>query len=170
MTGPRGQRNIAQSPEPTPLVIHRSSGGPTNVLADFVRNNVLPLSTLPVRLSRGVTRAFWIVLAVNVAVLGWLLAVRAGAATCSGLVCSVVTLGDRPLLVLLLSMSCVAALAMAAPMTRGLSSTNGPQLAVIVGAAACGVTALLGLAAVAIAAAVCLAAAFGVFVIVVDRL
>lgn len=170
MTGSTGPRDIARRPSPTASVIDRSSGDPPNVLAEFLRNEARPLSTVPVRLSGWVASSLWTLVVANGAAVSWLLAVHVGSASCSGPVCTVVTLGDRPLLQLLLSVCCVAVLIVAAPVTGGLSSTNGPQMAVIVAGAACGMTALAGLAVVAAVAALCLAVPFTAFVVVVDRL
>jgi hypothetical protein len=114
--------------------------------------------------------ALWAILALNIAFGSWLLAVRAGAAPCSGIVCTAATLGDHPGLALVLTGVCASALAAVAPITRGLSRANGPQLALIVVGALTGVLALAGLIAVLAVAALGLVVAFGVFVFVIDRL
>jgi hypothetical protein len=101
---------------------------------------------------------------------GYLLAVRAGVAPSSGLVGTVITLGDRPLLTLVLAEVSAAAFVVSSPMTRGLSRAGGPQLALIVIGVATGVFALAGCVAVLLGAAVCLFVVFGIFVFVVDRL
>lgn len=162
MTGLGALRNIVQKPAPTIPMIDPSA----NVLTAFLATGVQPLTTVPVRLRRSVTAALWSLMAVNTGLIGWLLAAHLGAAPCRGFVCTVVTLGDRPLLVLVLSTCCVAGLTVAAPVTGGLTTTTAPQLTVIVAAMACGMAALAGLAALAAGVAFCLAA----FVVVVDRL
>jgi hypothetical protein len=73
-------------------------------------------------------------------------------------------------LALVLTGVCASALAAVAPITRGLSRANGPQLALIVVGALTGVLALAGLIAVLAVAALGLVVAFGVFVVVIDRL
>jgi hypothetical protein len=141
-----------------------------NALREFVRTGTRPWGGVPAPLSGAVTSALWTILALNIAFGSWLLAVRAGAAPCSGIACTAATLGDHPGLALVLTGVCAGALVAAAPMTRGLSRANGPQLALIVLGALTGVLALAGLVAVLAVAALCLVVAFGVFVFVIDRL
>jgi hypothetical protein len=141
-----------------------------NALREFVRTGTRPWGGVPAPLSAAVTGALWTILALNLAFGSWLLAVRAGAAPCSGIVCTAATLVDHPGLALVLTGVCAGALAAVAPMTRGLSRANGPQLALIVVGALTGVLALAGLIAVLAVAALGLVVAFGVFVFVVDRL
>jgi hypothetical protein len=162
MRGGWALRNAVQKPAPTVPMINPSS----TVLAAFLATGVQPLRTVPVRLRTPVTAALWALLATNTGLVGWLLAAHLGAAPCRGLACTVVTFGDRPLLMLLLSTCCVAGLVVAAPVTGGLTSTNPPQLAVIVAAMTCGTTAVAGLAAVVAVVALGVTA----FVVVVDRL
>jgi hypothetical protein len=141
-----------------------------NVLREFLRTGTRPWGGVPAPLSAAVTSALWTILALNLAFGSWVLAVRAGAAPCSGIVCTAATLGDHPVLALVLTEVCAGALAASAPMTRGLSRANGPQLALIVVGALTGVLALAGVIAVLAVAALSLVVAFGVFVFVVDRL
>jgi hypothetical protein len=141
-----------------------------NVLREFLRTGTRPWGGVPAPLSAAVTGALWTILALNLAFGSWVLAVRAGAAPCSGIVCTAATLGDHPVLALVLTEVCAGALAASAPMTRGLSRANGPQLALIVVGALTGVLALAGVIAVLAVAALSLVVAFGVFVFVVDRL
>lgn len=152
--------------------IDRLSSGPVeqNVLAEFVRKRARPWGGVQVPLSAAVIGALWTVFALNLALGGWLLAVRAGAAPCSGLLCTAATLGDHPLLTLILAEVCAGALVVSVPMTRGLSRASGHQLGLIVVGAVSGVIALAGAVAVLVGAAMCLLVAFGVFVFVVDRL
>ena len=160
-----GARGTARASRPTPAL-----DANRNVLAELLAHGVRPWGSQPVRLSPAVIAASWVLLTLNLAFAGWLLAVHEGGATCDGLACTVVTLGDHALLAFLLATSCVVALAMAAPRTRGLSRTDGPQLAVVVGGALCGGVALAGVIAVVVGAALSLALALGVFVVVADRL
>jgi hypothetical protein len=141
-----------------------------NPLADLLRNGVRPWGAVPVRLSRAVTAAFWGLAVLDITFVGWLLAVRAGAAACVGPACAVATLGDQPLSALILALSCAAALAVAALSTRGLRQADGWQMAVIVAAGLCGVIALTGVVALLIGAVLCLATALAIFVVVADRL
>jgi hypothetical protein len=74
-----------------------------NILGTFVESRSRPWGAEPVRLPLAVTGLLWITLAGNVAFSAWLIAVRAGLAPCSGLPCSVATLGDHPGWLLVLS-------------------------------------------------------------------
>lgn len=141
-----------------------------DVLVRFLAEGVRPWGTVPARLSSAVTATLWTLLVLNLALAAVLVALRAGEAPCAGLVCTVATLGDHPLLVFVLAISCAAALTVAAPATRGLSRANGPQLAVVVPAGLCGVFALAGVAAVLVGAALCLAVGLGLLFVIVDRL
>jgi hypothetical protein len=147
-----------------------SMGMEPNVLEPFVRRRARSWGGVPTPLSAAVTAALWILLALDVAFGGWLLAVRAGTAPCSGFVCSVATIGDHPLLAVVLTGVCATALIVSVLRTRGLSRASGPQLGLIVVGAVTGVVALSGVAAVLIGAALCLVVAFGVFAAVVNRL
>jgi hypothetical protein len=141
-----------------------------NVLAEFARKGTLPWGGVAGSLTAAVSRVLWTILVLNVAFGTWLLAVRGGAAPCSGIVCTAATLGGHPLLALVSTAVCAGALVASVPMTRGLSRANGPQLALVVVGALSGVVALAGVFAVFAVAALSLVVAFGVFVFVVDRL
>ena len=122
-------------------------------------------SALPVPL----TCAFWLSAAGAGAVGGWATAVLTQRAACSGLVCTIVTLGDRPRLLVVLAAICVVALLGLAPLTRGLTEAGGPELALMVTAAASGVVSVLGVVAV-VALTVLLALAGAVaLVLLLDR-
>jgi len=141
-----------------------------NVLADLLRNGVRPWWSVADRLSTAVTTAFWGLAFLNGVFAGWLAALQAGVAACSGPACTVATLGGHPRSALILALSCVAALTVAALSTRGLRWTDGLQLAVIVTAGVCGVVALAGVVALLIGVALCLVVVFGVLVVLADRL
>ena len=143
-----------------------------NVLADLLRNGVRPWWSVADRLSTAVTAALWGLALLNGVFAGWLAAVLAGVAACSGHACTVATLGGHPLfvLVLVLALSCAIPMAVTALWTRGLRWADGLQLAVIVAAGVCGVIALAGAVALLIGVALCLVAVIGVFVVVADRL
>jgi hypothetical protein len=141
-----------------------------NVLADLLRSGVRPWWSVADRLSTAVTTAFWGLAFLNGIFAGWLTAVQAGVAACSGPACTVATLGGHPLSALILALACVAALTVAALPTRGLRWTDGLQLAVVVTAGVCGVVALAGVVALLIGVALCLVVVFGVLVVVAARL
>lgn len=119
---------------------------------------------LPTRL----TVAFWTVLVGAAGVGGWLVAVRAGAAPCSGPACTVATLG-RPGLLLVLAAVCVGTLLVLAPFTRGLTSAGGPELAAMTAAGLAGVGSLLGVVALAVLAALALFLTLALIVAVFER-
>jgi hypothetical protein len=154
-----------------PPIDHLPADGPgPNLLADFARRRARGWGGVPADLSAGVVGALWVLFCLDLVLGGWLLAVRAGAASSSGVVGRFVTLGDHPLLTLVLVAICVGALVVAAPMTRGLARANGPQLGLIVLGALSGAVAISGALAVLAGGLVCLALAFLLFAFVVDRL
>jgi hypothetical protein len=103
----------------------------------------------PQELPGRVTAALWTVLLGAGAVGGWLVAVRAGATTCSGPVCRLVTLG-HPGLQLILVVACVLTLLGLAPVTAGLTRAGGPEFGAMVVGGAAGALSLLGIAALAL--------------------
>jgi len=147
----------------------RPDDPPLDVLAVFVEKRARSWGGVAVPLSGGVTGALCVLLVLSLGFGGWLLAVRAGAVACSGFLCSVATLGGHLVPTLVLAGVCAGSLAGAMPMTRGLTRANGPQLAVIVAAALCGVVALAGAVALLLGALLALGLAFGLFVAFVDR-
>jgi hypothetical protein len=118
--------------------------GSPDVLTTFVEERARSWGGVPVALSPRVTAALWAEAALVMVFSGFLLAVRSGVTPCSGIACTVATLGDQPVVALVLALTCVAAMAVAMPMTWGLSRADGPRLAVIVIAALCGLIALAG--------------------------
>ena len=94
------------------------------------------------------TCAFWLTAAGAGAVGGWATAVLMHRAPCNGVVCTIATLGDRPRLLAVLAAICIVALLVLAPLTRGLTEAGGPELALMVVAAASGVVSMLGVVAV----------------------
>jgi hypothetical protein len=103
----------------------------------------------PQELPGRVTAALWTVLLGAGALGGWLVAVRAGATTCSGPVCRLVTLG-HPGLQLILVVACVLTLLGLAPVTAGLTRAGGPEFGAMVVGGAAGALSLLGIAALAL--------------------
>ena len=87
-----------------PIAVHDDTGRDQNVLATF-DSRVRPWGRVPVPLTPASTSALWIIFALNLAYGGWLLAVRSGLAPCSGLLCTIATLGDHPVPALVLSLS-----------------------------------------------------------------
>jgi hypothetical protein len=97
-----------------------------------------------------VTCALWLIAAVSGAVGGWATAVVTYRVSCSGVVCRVSLLGDRPRLVLVLAAACVVTLLVLAAITRGLTRAGGPELALMVVAAGAGAVSVLGVVAVVV--------------------
>src|SRR5262245_49503195 len=94
-----------------------------NAIAELL-TQVRPWGSVPVRLSLAVTAAFWALAVLNGVYVGWLAGVQTGAALCSGPACTVATLGDHPLVALVLALFCVAALTVSAQPTRALQEAN----------------------------------------------
>jgi hypothetical protein len=121
-------------------------------------------------LPRPLTYALWAITAGNLLVGGWAAAVLTGALSCSGFLCTLATLGDRPLLLLILTCNCVAAMLGAATVTGGLTKAGGAQWGVLVTTAVVGACTVLGvvLALLLVAAAITLIG--GVFIAVIERM
>lgn len=152
-----------------PLTAVPSPHPDPDILTTFVHRRTRGWGSVPVPLSPTVTAALWVLLVLNLAFSGWLVAVRGGAAVCAGILCTVATLGGHTVLTLVLTALCVGALLALVPSTRWLTCAGGPQIAVIVLASLSGVAALAGVAALLLFAALCLVVAFGVLVAVVAR-
>jgi hypothetical protein len=103
-----------------------------------------------VALSTPVTCAFWLVAFLSGGVGAWLIAVLTDNAPCSGLVCTIATVGNHPRLLLVLSTFCVTTLLGLSMVTHGLTRAGGPELALMVVAAAAGAGSLLGVVAVVV--------------------
>ena len=116
-----------------------------------------------------VTCAFWLTAAGAGAVGGWATAVLMHQAPCNGVVCTIATLGDRPRLLAVLAAICVVALLVLAPLTRGLTEAGGPELALMVVAAASGAGSLLGVAAVVVLTVTVALMAVVALVLLLDR-
>jgi hypothetical protein len=140
-----------------------------NLLAAYVRR-ARGWGGVPVDLSPAVVAALWILFGLNLALGGWLLAVRAGVASAAGFIGSVVTLGDHPLLALVLAEICAGALVVSVPMTRGLVRANGPQLGLIALGVLAGAVALSGAIAVLVSGLLCVGLAFGLLAFLAERL
>lgn len=153
-----------------PIVGRRDNQPTPNMPAMFVRNRGRAWANVPVPLSAAVTTGLWMLFLLDLVFGAWLLAVRVGAASCSGPLCTVATLGDHPLLTLVLAEVCAAALVVSLPITKGLSRAGGPQLAVIALGALSGTAALAGVSALLLAAGLCLVVALAVLLLIVDRL
>ena len=97
-----------------------------------------------------VTCVLWLVVAASGAVGSWVTALLTHRASCSGVVCRIAVLGDRPRLVLVLAAACVVVLLVLAAITRGLTRAGGPELALMVVAAGAGVVSVLGVVAVVV--------------------
>ena len=73
-----------------------SAAGSPDALTTFVHERARSWGGVPVALSPWVTAALWAEAALVTVFTGFLLAVRTGVTPCSGIACSVATLGDRP--------------------------------------------------------------------------
>jgi len=142
-----------------------SAAGSPDALTTFVHERARSWGGVPVALSPWVTAALWAEAALVTVFTGFLLAVRTGVTPCSGIACSVATLDDRPVVALVLGLTCIAAMAVAMPVTRGLSQADGPRLALVVVAAVTGLVALAGVLLLLFVLGLALAA----FAAVVDR-
>jgi hypothetical protein len=84
-------------------------------------------------------------------------------------VCTIVTLGGRPRLLVVLAAICVVALLVLALVTRGLTEAGGPELALMVAAAASGVASMLGVVAVVALTVLLVLAGVVALVLLLDR-
>jgi hypothetical protein len=124
----------------------------------------------PVPLSRRTRTALWVVAAANLLVSSWLATVLTSLTPCSGFLCTIATLGDHHVVLLVLTGSCVAAMVGTAVMTGGLTRANGGHLAVLVPAAAVGVGAVLGVVLVLLLVTAVIAAVGHVLLLVIENL
>lgn len=120
-----------------------------NVLDDLARRTRRHTS-VPVELPIGTTVLLWLILLGDASLLTWLVAVRSGSAPCAGFPCAVATFGDNPVVLLPVTAACVLAMVGVAPVSRGLSRANAPQLALLVVAGTIGAGVLLGVVALAV--------------------
>lgn len=143
---------------------------PPNALDEFLHQRVRGWGSAPVRLPAVFTFGLWVLIAFDIGLGGWLLAVHSGTALCSGLVCTVVTLGGHPTFTLVLAGVAVGVLLAAMPLTRGYTEAGGPLLVVVTAAGLFGVCAVSGVVAVLVPVALSVGVALGVFVVVIGRL
>lgn len=154
-----GDPHLLQLNSPRPDALHR-----------FVEDRTRRWGTEPVPVPGVVACVVWTVMVADVLVGGWLVAVWSGAAPCSGVLCSVATLGDHPHQQLALCATAVTALAVSAAATRGLSQAGAASLAYLAVGGVVGVVPLLGIVAVLVLSAVCLAVLATLLVVVIDRI
>lgn len=145
-----------RSPSSTPL------DGPLPPSLDPL-GELLPGWGVAAPLSPEATLGLWALCMLDLAFGGWLLLVRFGSAPCSGLLCTVVTLGDQPVLTLLLAEGGAVTLGVLLPVRGGLSRVHGPRTGLLVVAAVCGAIALSGAAVLLLGVAL-------VFLVVVGAL
>lgn len=124
---------------------------------------------LEIDLPVSVSCAFWLVTAASGVVGGWATAVLTRQAACSGTVCRIALLGDRPLLVAVLAANCVVVLLVLAAITRGLTRAGVPELALMVVAAGAGIVSMLGVVAVVALAVLIAVMGAAALVLVFDR-
>jgi hypothetical protein len=142
---------------------------PPEALRHFIDQGTRPWSGEPLALPSALTCVLWIVLVADSAVGIWLIAVRSGAAPCSGLPCSIATLGGHPDLLLTLCTVAVVSLGALAVTTGGLSRAGAAPLAMMIVSGAAGVVVLLGVVALLTVATLCLAALGMLVVAFLDR-
>jgi hypothetical protein len=164
-----GRDNVQASLALPPIDRLPGDGPEPNLLAAYVRR-ARGWGGVPVDLSPAVVAALWVLFGLNLALGGWLLAVRAGVASAGGFIDGVVTLGNHPLLALVLAEICAAALVVSVPMTQGLARANGPQLGLIAVGVLAGTVALSGAIAVLVGGLLCVGLAFCLFTFIAERL
>lgn len=123
------------------------------VLLDFVQSSQ-PWSRQGVPLPRRLRRTLWTLIPVELAWSFWLVIVLIGGVSCDGPICAVATLGNHAPVLLACALLCLGSLIGLLPFTRGFSQCNGRQVAGVAVAAAAGVVALLGIAALILGAAI----------------
>lgn len=134
-----------------------------NALTQFIRQS-RPWARERVILSRRVRRLVWLLILTQLAWATWLWALVTDAVSCTGRVCTVITLDGQATLLLVCSVVSLAGLIAVALVTRGLSATDGRETAGLTVSVAAGGVALLGVAALACVVAIVLlafAVAFG---------
>lgn len=122
------------------------------------------------QLPADVATGLWVLCLLDLTYGTWLLAVTHDAAGCSGLPCSVATLGDHPMGALALSQAGAALLVVLLPITRGPTAMGGLRTAAIAVAALGGAIGLAGVAALIIGAALVLVVAVAILICVIDNL
>src|SRR5215208_5552541 len=124
-----------------------------NVVHAFVQSGET-WSRQAVPLPRRLRSALWTLMPVELAWGFWLVTVLTGDAYCDGPICAVATLGNHAAVLLAGALVSFGGLIGLVPFTRGFSQCNGRQVAGVAVAAAAGVVALLGIAALIIGAAI----------------
>lgn len=164
---------------PDPRSLHRApidhipgsglpGSGPT-ALPDFLASGVRRWGGEPTPLPPRVVAALWTLLGLTVVLSAWLIGVRNGLVGYPGFVGDLLTLGGHIELTLTLALVGGGALAVVVPVSRGLAVVSGPQLAVIVVGALCGLVSLAGLAALVLGGAALLSIAAAIVLTAVDR-
>lgn len=153
---------------PASLILPRIEAVPGVVLEDFVTRRARRWGGAPVEVPGALTVALFAVLAASLGVGGWLVAVLAGGAPCSGLPCNVATWG-KPVFHLVLAAVAVLCLSGTALATRGLTEVGPASLASALLGAVCGLVAVSGVIALLVLAALARMVAAGVFAAAVDR-
>jgi hypothetical protein len=127
----------------------------TDVLSEFVRRSQ-PWSRQRVPLPPRLRRTLWVLVAIDLLWGIWLWTITTGASPCDGPICTVATLNHHDAVLLGCAVVCVAGLLGLAVATRGLSQCGGLEVAGVGIAAGAGGTALLGIAALLVGAAIVL--------------
>jgi hypothetical protein len=120
------------------------------------------------RLSAGVVTGLWVLALLDLTFGAWLLAVAHDAASCTGLPCTVATLGDQPSWALVLSQ--ISAVLLVALLPANQAAVGGVRLAGIAIAGIGGVVALAGIALLVAVVALGLVTAAAILVYVIDNL
>lgn len=149
-------------------VVAGSDVAEQTVLKEFLRRGATPWEAVPVPVPRTAATGLWVILAVALGIGGWLAAVRAGSATCSGFPCAVATWGGPELMLVLAALS-VAVLVGTAVLTRGFRRTGPVGLAAAIVGAGCGLVAVSGVVALLLLGAASLAVALLLLATFIDR-
>lgn len=128
-----------------------------SALSQFVRQSQ-PWHRERVILTRRVRRLLWLLITTQLLWAAWLGVVLTGTVSCTGRLCTVATLDGRVTLLLVCSLVSLAGLGLVAAVTRGLSATDGREVAGLTLSVATGGVALLGVIAVACVLAIVLLA------------
>jgi hypothetical protein len=139
------------------------------VLGDVVAHRTRPWGGEPVPVPLAVSVVLWLVLAADVAVGGWLGAVRYAAVPCSGWPCTVATWGHPGFLLAVSAVSAVLLVTVAA-VSRGLTGVTPVELGVVLVGAAAGVVAVAGVLALLLGVAAVLGLAGRLLLMVIERI
>jgi hypothetical protein len=145
----------------------RPTGGPARAaLRDYVDTSVA-WSMRPVAASGRLTAALWTLIAITAGVCSWLTVLLRSGWSCDATLCSSATLGGHPRVTLGIAIASLAAFAVLAMCTRGLTRMGGRELVALAPAAVGGVVAVIGAVTVLVLLGLLAAIAIAVLVLMV---